>query len=97
MKFGTFQFMVAVIITVILMIISDRWHIEWYKIGVIYFLGIIAMLLVMAQPKPRRKTEEILSDIVQEINDAIDSQPTSAADVLDYLKRCKDYCKTNNI
>lgn len=97
MRFRFFQLIVAVLATMILMKIADKWQLEWYKVGTIYLLGAVAMMFVTAEPRSKTKAAAVLEEMEQELNDAISSQPQSAAEILEYIKKCKDYCKANNI
>jgi hypothetical protein len=97
MKFRLYQFIVAFVVTLILFKISDAWKLEWYKVGTIYLLGILAFVLVSSERKSTTKAGAVLEQIEKEITDALDTQPKSPAEILDYIKKCKDYCQTNNI
>lgn len=88
---------VSVIATMILMKISDVWQLQWYKVAAIYFLGIMVMIFVTAEPKSTTKAAQVLEQMEKEITDALETQPQSPAEILEYIKSCKDYCRANNI
>jgi hypothetical protein len=90
-------FIVAIVMTAILMAIADQWKIEWYKIGIIYTLGLTAMLFASLRHTSTRKAADIIEDMEKEILDAIETQPKSVQEILDYIADCKKYCREKDL